>query len=434
MKRVILISFAILMIMISSMNVLANEINNVDVPLPFNFKISVVSNEKGSTVLIEGKGKVKICTVLYKYAFKALNGKIIDFYCHDVLFYTDGKIDSSTMEDGIPLIIKDYKGYKYTYGLMYTGGLFEEGVKVNSTTANYIIDLGENNINPQSYFTEKSENILQQLIDGSSITDINGVTGVYDTNLTDIDKNGDFIPKNKVYDLEIPLNVNVDVSGKKTTITWEQSDDIDVKGWETEIYVNQTGYTKKEFWSKKIKYDSNWLFADEVLNYYKRYSYNGIMLPVVNDYLQNKLGYDPHVKKVSKSNFMIRNKFVDEAAGVTHYSNFVKFDQDGNAYVYYATEVSSKELQELIDSGADITSSNVDSAIDTNSENYNGEQTSSFNQATKIDVVEFFNKCTDMIGDIPNVFNKIFSFLPSLCIFFIGIGMGVVVILRIFGR
>lgn len=248
------------------------------------------------------------------------------------------------------------------------------------------------------------------------------------------DSSGSLVFKDVVYDLEIPLNVNVDVSGKKTTITWEQSNDIDVQGWETEIYVNQTGYTKKQFWSKKVKYDSNWLFADEVFNYKNKYTYKGIMMPVVEDYLKNNLGYDPHVREVQKSNFMIRNKYVDESAGITHYSNFVKFDQDGNAYVYYATEVSSEDIQDLIGSGSEITSETLDAATDTNSDYYNGEQTSSFNQATNVDIIDFFSKFSDMIGNIPDLFNKIFSFMPDECLLFIALGISLIVVLRILGR
>lgn len=250
----------------------------------------------------------------------------------------------------------------------------------------------------------------------------------------DSSADGSIVPLEKLYDLEIPQNVNVDVSGKKTTITWEQSDDVDVQGWETEIYVNQTGYTKKQYWSKKIKYDSNWLFADEVLNYKNKYSYNGIMMPVVEEYLKNKLGYDPHVREVQKSNFMIRNKYVDETTGITHYSNFVKFDQDGNAYVYYATEVSSEKVQDLIGKGEDITSDALDEATDTNSEYYNGEQTSSFNQATNVDITDFFSGFSNAIGNIPDLFNKIFSFLPDECLLFVALGISVVVLLRILGR
>lgn len=233
---------------------------------------------------------------------------------------------------------------------------------------------------------------------------------------------------NVTYDLEMPLNVTCKFHNKTFgnsyyNITWEQSDGLDIQGWETEIYISQHIKYGKYLWSLATSphyYDTKYYLVDTVstfLGKYKKIWKSDVFYQGTKDelyaYVEKEKGYTPQITSVRKNNFMLRNKFVDKD-GKTHYSDYVylKEGEDGN----YTASVIKAEETDKNGGITDIKYGEEDTKVDTNNDTYKNSDVSSSTTSFSGGVSTLKSLFSDL-QELPKLIEEMFSFIPGQFIF-----------------
>lgn len=232
---------------------------------------------------------------------------------------------------------------------------------------------------------------------------------------------------NVVYDLEVPLNFRVKQKslvdlgivelGKDDTfyLTWEQSDNINNNGWTTEIYFKEKGWAKKEWYSKKkYEYECNWSFYKQVDNYKGKASFN---VENVNnlDEIKKLVGFKPYLTSATKLDFMIRNKWIDETNGITHYSNYVYLDNSngsgsaGSSMDYNGYEINGEEFDK-----GNFEDENISNNRVTDSDAYDGSNVSGNTESNDVtSSISILKSICNDIKEFPAFFSNFMSFVPQ---------------------
>lgn len=233
---------------------------------------------------------------------------------------------------------------------------------------------------------------------------------------------------NVTYDLEMPLNVTCKFHNKTFgnsyyNITWEQSDGLDIQGWETEIYISQHIKYGKYLWSLATSphyYDTKYYLVDTVATFlgkYKKIWKSDDFYKGTNDelyaYVEKEKGYRPQITSVKKNNFMLRNKFVDKD-GKTHYSDYVylKEGEDGN----YTASVIKAEETDKNGGVTDIKYGEEDTKVDTNNDTYKNTDVSSSTTSFSGGVSTLKSLFSDL-QELPKLIEEMFGFIPGQFIF-----------------
>lgn len=233
---------------------------------------------------------------------------------------------------------------------------------------------------------------------------------------------------NVTYDLEMPLNVTCKFHNKTFgnsyyNITWEQSDGLDIQGWETEIYISQHIKYGKYLWSLATSphyYDTKYYLVDHVATFlgkYKKIWKSDDFYAGTNDelyaYVEKEKGYRPQVTSVRKNNFMLRNKFVD-SEGKIHYSDYVylKEGEDGN----YTASVIKGEETDKNGGVTDIKYGQEDTKVDTNNDTYKNTDVSSTTTSFSGGVSTLKSLFSDL-QELPKLIEEMFGFIPGQFIF-----------------
>ena len=272
---------------------------------------------------------------------------------------------------------------------------------------------GRNNLNfetsdvPKFYYYEEGATLNSQDMF------VNAFNSYINGNTTDFTIENGSITSVADYSLEPPLNVKVNnYNPKKVILQWEQSENKNIDGWETEVYIKQKGTYKKTIFSTKKNYDTGWQIQPFTSTYKKKYIFNSLALKSSDDFLIDLIdnnGHNPQVSTVEKTDIMLRNKFIDNN-GNAHYSNYVYLYQDSD-YKYIANEVDGSKLDEN-----EMTTDNIDSNVVTDSEIYNNSDTSSY--LDNVDVtsssgVGMLRSLLNDIKDFPRFFYEFFCFIPE---------------------
>lgn len=233
---------------------------------------------------------------------------------------------------------------------------------------------------------------------------------------------------NVTYDLEMPLNVTCKFHNKTFgnsyyNITWEQTDGLNIQGWETEIYISQHIKYGKYFWSLATSphyYDTKYYLVDTVATFlgkYKKIWKSDDFYKGTNDelyaYVEKEKGYRPQITSVKKNNFMLRNKFVD-SEGKTHYSDYVylKEGEDGN----YTASVIKAEETDKNGGITDIKYGQEDTKVDTSNDTYKNTDVSSSTTSFSGGVSTLKSLFSDL-QELPKLIEDMFSFIPGQFIF-----------------
>lgn len=422
MKKTILI--LIMLMMITTTTIYANEVDIGGIPTPTaTHSYQVNTNGKNAEFAFITEGAVK--------AFSFVVMGIYVYDGHTYYNYYQGIIAQSTkpitLLDGNSLFTANgyYYGYMGAYNASCQIGfsLKEEKLKITSN-ANFYIDIGQfvhNNNSIQSDADEYIKNAFLEMFEG------NPPASMYNLNYLEFDEEGNLIFKDKVYDLEIPLNVRcvhnyvIDIGpvemydNGKTKMTWEQSKGTNVQGWKTEIYYMQKGSTGKNIWNvvNKPSFETPWFFYDEVWNYLNTTTINTLSFKDTDNYLMETLGYNPAIKSVSKTNYMVRNKYVDETNGITHYSDYVYLQEDSNGN-YIASVVSSSELDNIIGDNSIFTTEDIEINVDTSSDIYLGTNVTSSNNNTSFSGgISLLKGLFEDLKNFPSFLRDMFLFLPD---------------------
>lgn len=281
---------------------------------------------------------------------------------------------------------------------------------INETNALFyfcVSDVDSDYANGHCVFDDVFSCIDEFVSNGKFISDKYYDLGVFEFDNT----TGTLIKKGAQYELEIPLNVNVNAfQPKKLTVTWEQSVD-NVDGWETEFYIQQTGKYGKNIWNvfNKKSFDTGWMYYKSVQNYKETFTFNALALKNTENYLIDLIdnnGYAPQITEVEKTNIMMRNKFVDDN-GLVYYSNFVYLYQDSN-YEFIANEVSAKDVD-----NSDMTTDVISNSVVTDSDVYqNSSADGDKNNDTSSSIGTLRTLLND-IKDFPKFFGEFFMFFPD---------------------
>lgn len=255
------------------------------------------------------------------------------------------------------------------------------------------------------------------------------------------------------YDLEVPLGFDSNTSQNHKyglftkegllgddkwdyTFKWYQSEDVtklpSYPDWEVQIELSGFGSFRKILtpWNS-TKFETPFLYADKIPNFRNTYSIDfDDWTEIVNGYLT--LEYDlpidggGYAYGYNTPNFRLRNVWNDTDKGITHYSNWILIQckKDGT---YTTTEINSKDIndKEQLKTEDLIDNKNTDSIYDGVS---NDDVADSGKESFLGNVKSFINT----IGEVPEFFSKIFSFLPDWCLTFIGFGFTIIVALGVY--
>lgn len=255
-----------------------------------------------------------------------------------------------------------------------------------------------------------------------------------------------------VYDLEPPLGVVMNASDATNDINitdnsdaslvitpykiwWNQSN-IDLTGYETEFYVREYGKHKKSLFASWEALETSWVFDASYVT--AKYCNNKLKWHEFNCreegrlyYLSKELlGDEPFQVKFLNCDFMIRNKKQDEN-GQMHYSNWVYV----NTYDDGTYSVFEMEQDYTLDEDSDETGN-----INTDSEIYDDETVYTDTDYSPdvggiTDAAQFIRVLKDLansLGDFPDLFAQIFSFLPGWVLVCIGTLFVVIMLKGIF--
>lgn len=260
---------------------------------------------------------------------------------------------------------------------------------------------------PKFYYYEENADLKAQ---DTFIKALNSYLG---GGLSDFTISGGTVSKVSNYSLEPPLNVKVNnFNPKKVVLQWEQSEDKNIDGWETEIYIKQKGTYKKTIFSNKKNYDTDWQAQPFTPTYKKKYIFNSLTLETTDKYLIDFIdnnGYQPQVSTVEKTDIMLRNKYIDDN-GQIYYSNYVYLYQDSD-YKYIANEVDGSELDKN-----GMSTDNIDKNVITDSEIYDNSDTSTIfdnTDVTSSSGVGMLKSLLNDIKDFPRFFYEFFCFIPE---------------------
>lgn len=255
---------------------------------------------------------------------------------------------------------------------------------------------------PKYYYFESDADLY------SSDTYVKVLNALLSGGLSDFVVTDGSISKISNYTLEPPLNIQVSNQNQKNIkITWEQSDGIDVSNWYTEFYIQQTGTYKKSFFSSKKKFDTDFIYFDNVLNHYKIFKFNALSLKNTENYLKELLTDLPQVQVLEKTNIMMRNVF-DDGKGNIYYSDYVYLFQDEN-YDYIANEIDGETFDK-----DGLSSSNIDSNIKTDSEIYDNSNINDISdEMSNGNAIGIMKGLLNDVKDFPQFIYEFFSFMPS---------------------
>lgn len=427
--KIITLLLFILMLTSNVLNIFANSVDINLPPLEQGITRVVHSYSKGSMFAcykpsVEGQ---TINTVIYAVLQPIESGGAY-YISPDILIYSDKPFNysyyctDSQMGShdclGISEISDWSNGYYYAFGGSYSTCAITGG-SVSSLNAQYIYTTSSSV--PSDWFTAHSREFsyMQEFVKNYLQ---NGAEGI--ENMDGV-SNGNSNPST-YYDLEPPLDFRikqkslVDLKiielGKDSTfyMYWEQSEGVNVQGWETEIYYKDKGYTRKNWYSvNKKKYELPWTYYTSVPNYKNKYTFNYEKVPIPQS-LIDKLGYKPYEQVTTKLDFMIRNKCIDSDGNI-HYSNYVYIDNlngsgsDGSDMDYVATEIDGSSLD-----NEGMSNDNIDKNIVSDSDYYINTDVSG--NSSYNDVASAFSILKSISNDLkefPSFFSSFFSFIPS---------------------
>ena len=289
-------------------------------------------------------------------------------------------------------------------------------------------------------YADKMHELAIYLCGGEDVTLPGGVVPV--TPLPEYDLESPLQIKINSKDASMDMNVSKSGSNSDAVITpfkiwWHQSN-IDLTDYKTEFYVREHGQYKKSLFSTWENISTGWVYSCEHItakycnNSLKWYEFNFRKDSNLYYAAKNNLGDDPFQVKFKTVDFMIRNKKEDAETGQMHYSNWVYLHvyEDGTYSLY-----ELKEDYELDDSPEDTDN------IDTDSPNYDEEIIYDDNTDYTPgiggigDTAKFIKVMKDLansLGDFPDLFAQIFSFLPSWVLVCIGTLFVVIMLKGIF--
>lgn len=369
--------------------------------------------------LKSAEGRVFYLTLTYRYEL----GKSYTNVLTTTVLYSDYKFTLNSQE-----VVNTCNGPNGLRYFWYADGSLvgnKRGQKVVASNTQYYVDINE--YNPNVYDNASVNQTVDSII-------MNFLTsGIMDSKIIDLsknefDNNGQIIPKSALYDLEMPLNVTCKFHNKTFgnsyyNITWEQSDGLDIQGWETEIYISQHIKYGKYLWSLATSphyYDTKYYLVDTVATFlgkYKKIWKSDVFYQGTKDelysYVEKEKGYTPQITSVRKNNFMLRNKFVDKD-GKTHYSDYVylKEGEDGN----YTASVIKAEETDKNGGITDIKYGEEDTKVDTNNDTYKNSDVSSSTTSFSGGVSTLKSLFSDL-QELPKLIEEMFSFIPGQFIF-----------------
>lgn len=260
--------------------------------------------------------------------------------------------------------------------------------------------------------------------------------------------------KEPVYDLEPPLNVKLSLSDLSMNkqiygdglyqgssvdipfkIWWGQSN-IDLTGYETQFFVKEYGRYKKSLFSSwtdvvtPYYYDVSLVTAKYYNNSLKYYEFSPNDKKRIYQYSQEVAGEEPYSVEFYFPDFMLRNIKKGED-GQMHYSNwvYVKIYEDGTYSVFEMEQ--EYELEEDPDEtgNIDVDSPNYDDEIIYEETDYSPDIGGVKDSAKFITVLK---DLANSLGDFPDLFAQIFSFLPNWVLVCIGTLFVVIMLKGIF--
>lgn len=257
-----------------------------------------------------------------------------------------------------------------------------------------------------------------------------------------------------VYDLEAPLGVTVSSSDNSRNfqiygdglyqgsdlvipykVWWNQSN-IDLSGYETEFYVREYGKYKKSLFSSWVDvmtpyiFDKSFVTAKYCNNSLKYYEFSPKDKKRIYSYCQDEAGEEPYAVEFYHPDFMLRNKKEDEN-GQMHYSNwvYVKTYDDGTYSVFEMEQEYDLEEDPDETGNIDVDSPNYDDEIIYEDTDYSPDIGGVKDSAKFITVLK---DLANSLGDFPDLFAQIFSFLPSWVLVCIGTLFVVIMLKGIF--
>lgn len=242
------------------------------------------------------------------------------------------------------------------------------------------------------------------------------------------------------YDLEVPKDLKCKGFDSSTIVssfkadkvlTWNQSDNLNVKDWYTEIYLREVGTFKRYIWSAKESFDSGytkkWNLYGSVLNAKRKYTFK---FDDIKAYPCTPGGEESGgISQITDYYVKMRNTYYDETTKRTHYSNWITWhiDDKGN--------VDCVENEDH-----DVTNTDKDD-VKIDSENYKpGEDYTNKNKDTTSDsftldsFLSYLRQAVDTVGEVPTMLGTVFSWLPAVFTTMIVCGIGLLVLLRILNR
>lgn len=258
----------------------------------------------------------------------------------------------------------------------------------------------------------------------------------------------------EVYDLEAPLGVTVTSSDNSRNfqihgdglyqgsdlvipykIWWNQSN-IDLTGYETEFYVREYGKYKKSLFSSWVDvmtpylFDKSFVTAKYCNNSLKYYEFSPKDKKRIYQYCTDEAGEEPYAVEFYHPDFMLRNRKEDEN-GQMHYSNwvYVKTYDDGTYSVFEMEQEYDLEEDPDETGNIDVDSPNYDDEIIYEDTDYSPDIGGVKDSAKFITVLK---DLANSLGDFPDLFAQIFSFLPSWVLVCIGTLFVVIMLKGIF--
>lgn len=271
---------------------------------------------------------------------------------------------------------------------------------------------------------------------------------------TDLPDGYEIIQPEAIYDLEAPLGVTVSSSDNSRNfqiygdglyqgsdlvipykVWWNQSN-IDLSGYETEFYVREYGKYKKSLFSSWVDvmtpyiFDKSFVTAKYCNNSLKYYEFSPKVKKRIYSYCQDVAGEEPYAVEFYHPDFMLRNKKEDEN-GQMHYSNwvYVKTYDDGTYSVFEMEQEYDLEEDPDETGNIDVDSPNYDDEIIYEDTDYSPDIGGVKDSAKFITVLK---DLANSLGDFPDLFAQIFSFLPSWVLVCIGTLFVVIMLKGIF--
>lgn len=244
-----------------------------------------------------------------------------------------------------------------------------------------------------------------------------------------------------IYDLEVPLNLKVKNADqvlkdnfifKDIQLRWEQSDDVNVEDWYTQIYMRVCGKWRKYPWSEYVKYDSDYT---KEYGFYKE-EVNVRRLCVFDKDDMDKYHYRPNKDDIKGTSvveeyyFKMRNMKYDNQTKITHYSNWITWKVDAKT-----GDITCVENKDPDVTNKDDDNINYESEHYKPDEKYNDKNKDSTSSNISLDsFLDYLKQAVNTIGNIPSMIGTVFSWLPPIYTTIIVAGIGLLILLRVLGR